>query len=158
MRQICWLKNIFSPLCCYWLCCFELLGDWMISTWLVTSADCTEYKVWRQCGQHSADWFTDGVTAFCGGGIFIKTRPVTTEGHLSAVTYRDEILQPAAVPYLHNLGPNSLLQEDGARLTEPGLSQTTVAVERMERPANSLDPTEHWWDQLPQSDRHNHAG
>lgn len=50
-----------------------------------------------------------------------KTRLVTTEGHLCALTYGDEILQPVATPHLYNLGPNPTLQDDSAPPpTEPG--------------------------------------
>lgn len=37
-----------------------------------------------------------------------KQRLVTTKGHPSAVTYWGKILQPVAIPYLHDLGPNPI--------------------------------------------------
>lgn len=33
-----------------------------------------------------------------------------------SITYPDKILQPVAIAYLHNLGPNPILQDDNAPL------------------------------------------
>lgn len=46
--------------------------------------------------------------------LFWETRLITTKGDLSAVTYRDKILQAVTIPYLHNLGLNPILQDDDA--------------------------------------------
>ena len=50
------------------------------------------------------------------GGISLrgKTNLVIIEGNLNALRYRDEILDPVAIPYLRNLGPNAILQDDNA--------------------------------------------
>ena len=42
--------------------------------------------------------------------------------------YRDEILQPVAIPYLHRLGANSILQDDNTRPHTAGLSETTCRI------------------------------
>lgn len=40
-----------------------------------------------------------------------ETGLATTEGHLNVMMYQ----QPVAVPYLHNLGSNPILQDDNAQ-------------------------------------------
>uniref|UniRef100_A0A3Q3H2U4 Tc1-like transposase DDE domain-containing protein n=1 Tax=Labrus bergylta TaxID=56723 RepID=A0A3Q3H2U4_9LABR len=51
------------------------------------------------------------VTAFGGGSVTL----VIIGGNLTADRYRDEILQPAEIPYLQSPGQNSFLQDDNAR-------------------------------------------
>uniref|UniRef100_A0A3Q0T115 Tc1-like transposase DDE domain-containing protein n=1 Tax=Amphilophus citrinellus TaxID=61819 RepID=A0A3Q0T115_AMPCI len=113
-------------------------------------------NVWRRCGECCADCYTDG-----GGGAMVwdgisltgKTRLVITGGNLSAEGHRGEILQPVALPYLHSLRLNSILQDDNARPPQSGFIRDylhNLGVKRMERSAFSpdLNPTEHLWDQL----------
>merc|ERR1711951_246843 len=79
-------------------------------------------KVWRGGREHYADCCTNRVTSFGGGSVMVwgsisltgKTRLVIIGGNLNAERYRDEILQPVAIPYLHSLGPNSILHDDNA--------------------------------------------
>lgn len=99
-----------------------------------------------------------------GGSIFIatKTRVVSIGGHLNAVTYQDETLQPVAIPDHHNVGANPTPQghPHGARVTTD--YPHNEAVERTGCPANSpdLSPSEHLWDHLRHAarDQHNHVG
>ncbi len=75
-------------------------------------------KVWQRPGERHADCCIDHVTAFGGGRISItgKTRLVLIDGNLNATRYRDEILQPVAIPYLRHMGVNSILQDDNASI------------------------------------------
>lgn len=46
-------------------------------------------------------------------------------GNPNAKGYQGEILQPAAIPFLHNLGPISILRDDNAR---PHRAETTSGI------------------------------
>ena len=118
-------------------------------------------EVWRRRGERYAVCCIDRVTSFGGGSVMVwggisltgKTRLVIIEGNLNAVRYGNEILEPVAIRYLQDLGPNSILQDDNtlphrARIITEYLQN--LGVERMEWPAVSpdLNPTEHLWHQL----------
>uniref|UniRef100_A0A8C5FEW1 Tc1-like transposase DDE domain-containing protein n=1 Tax=Gadus morhua TaxID=8049 RepID=A0A8C5FEW1_GADMO len=99
-------------------------------------------KVWRRCGERYADCCPDRTTYIGGGSVMVwggvsltgKTRLVIIGGNLNAERYGNEILQPVAIPYVHGLGPNSILQDDNARPHRAGNPD--------------LNPIEHLWDQL----------
>lgn len=81
-----------------------------------------------------------------------KTRPVIIGDNLNAERDQNEIPQRVAVPYLHSLGPNSVLQDENVCLHTTGFIGDYLQnlwVERMERPACSpdLSPIELLWDQ-----------
>uniref|UniRef100_A0A3Q3EI99 Tc1-like transposase DDE domain-containing protein n=1 Tax=Labrus bergylta TaxID=56723 RepID=A0A3Q3EI99_9LABR len=80
-------------------------------------------KVWRR----SRERYAECCNSFWWRLVFIG-------GNLNADRYRDEILQPVTIPYLHSLGPNSILQDE-----------YNLGVEKMEWPACSpdLNPIEH---------------
>src|SRR4029434_4038340 len=70
------------------------------------------------------------------------SQPCLFGGTLNAERYRDEILQPVAIPYLHSLGPNSILQDDNAHPHRAGFIRDylqNLGVERMDWPASSPD-------------------
>lgn len=86
-----------------------------------------------------------------------KTRLLTVERHLNAVTYQDETLKPVAIPNLHNPGPKPILRDGSAR---PHGARTIT-----EWPANrpDLNPAKHSRDQFgcpvrARADQHSHVG
>ena len=86
------------------------------------------------------------VRKFVFGGLFLCGNNVFW--YPQVLTIRCLILQLVAIPYLHSLGPNSILKDDNARPHRAGFirdSLQNVGVERMEWPASSpdLNPIEH---------------
>lgn len=83
--------------------------------------DC-RVKVWRRHAACYAHCCTASETAFVGGSVMVrcsitltgKTRFVVICSNFKAERYRDEILQPEAISYLHSLGLNSVFQDDNA--------------------------------------------
>ncbi len=74
-------------------------------------------------------------------------------GKLNATQYRDDILEHVTLPYLQNLDPKAILQDDNARPHRSWILDDflqTHGVERMQWPVVSpdLNPIKNLWDQL----------
>ena len=70
------------------------------------------------------------------GGISAvgKTLLIVIDGNMTAQRYRDEVLQPVALPYLRrNLGLNSVFQDDNTRPHRARIINEYLRDEGMER-------------------------
>ena len=74
--------------------------------------------------------------SWCGVGYLSRVKTdLIIEGNLTTVRYRDDILEPVAIPYLRNMAPNAILQDDNtchhrAQIIEEYLQN--LEVKRME--------------------------
>ena len=77
----------------------------------------------RGCSYHAVTavyaFIDEGVNAMrmIWGGITAQhcTNVIIVEGNLTGVRYRDEMMEPVVVPFLHQHGPRLTFQQDNAR-------------------------------------------
>ncbi len=114
-------------------------------------------SVWRSLGEGFADVNVVDNVAHCGGGVMVwagicygqQTQVHFIDGILNAQTYRDEILRPIVVAFIHD--HHLMLQHDNtrphvARIFTQFLEAENIPV--LAWPAYSQDmlPIEHVWD------------
>ncbi|KAL0168200.1 hypothetical protein M9458_036422, partial [Cirrhinus mrigala] len=109
-------------------------------------------RVWRRLGKRFADVSVVDRVAHCGGGVMVwagvcygqRTQVHFIDGILNAQRYRDEILRPIVVPFIHDHHDNA--RPHVARICTQFLEAENIPV----HPAYSPDmsPIEHVWDAL----------
>ena len=116
-------------------------------------------RVYRRRNEHFTSSCVQEVDSYCGGSVMMlavisndtKTELVHVPGNLTAVRYKDEILQPHLMHVVDR--QRELFQQDNprphtARLTRDYLEQNNINV--LPWPSKSLDlnPIGHIWDNL----------
>lgn len=126
-------------------------------------------RVYRRRGERLAPACIRQVVPFGGGGVMVwggicgenKTDLVIVQGNMNAVQYRDQVLQPVVLPFLHNQPQGTVFQHDNARphiarLTRDFLNHHNVHVLPWPACSPDMNPIEHLWDHLDRQIRRRH--
>lgn len=118
-------------------------------------------RVYRRRGERFADNTVMEADRFGGGSVMVwggitatqKTNLIIIAGNLTGQRYRDEILQPAVIPFLRQHGPGVTLQQDNARphtarIVQHFLAQNNVDVLPWPAKSPDMSPIEHVWDEM----------
>ncbi len=116
-------------------------------------------SVWRRVGKRFADVNVMDQVAHGGGGVMVwagicygqRTQVHYIDGILNAQRYRDEILRPIVVPFIH--GHHLMLQHDNAwphvaRICTQFLEAENIPVLAWPAYSPDMSPIEHVWDAL----------
>ncbi|KAL0164003.1 hypothetical protein M9458_039756, partial [Cirrhinus mrigala] len=116
-------------------------------------------RVWRRVGERFADVSVVDRVAHCGGGVMVwagvcygqGTQVHFIDGILNAQRYRDEILRPIVVPFIHD--QHLMLQHDNAqshvaRICTQFLEAENIPVHAWPAYLPDMSPIEHVWDAL----------
>ncbi len=116
-------------------------------------------RVWRCVGERFADVNVVDRVAHGGGGVMVwagicygqRTQLHFIDGILNAQRYRDEILRPIVVPFIHD--HHLMLQHDNARphvarICTQFLEAENIPVLAWSAYSPDMSPIEHVWDAL----------
>ncbi|KAL0185834.1 hypothetical protein M9458_017504 [Cirrhinus mrigala] len=142
---------------------------WRLALWRgVLFTDESQFSLYRADGRqrvwhHVGEWFADvnivDRVAHGGGGVMVlagicygqRTQVHFIDGILNAQRYRDEILRPIVVPFIHN--HHLMLQHDNARphvakICTQFLEAENIPVLAWAACSPDISPIEHVWDAL----------
>ncbi len=115
--------------------------------------------VWRRVGERFADVNITDRVAHRGGGVLVwagicyrqRTQVHFIDDILNAQRYRDEILRPIVVPFIHD--HDLMLQHDNARphvgrICTQFLEAENITVLAWPAYSTEMSPIEHVWDAL----------
>ncbi|KAL0177178.1 hypothetical protein M9458_026072 [Cirrhinus mrigala] len=113
-------------------------------------------RVWRRVVERFADFNVVDRVAHGGGGVMVwagvcyrrRTQVHCIDGILNAQRYRDEILRPIVVPFIHD--HHLMLQHDNARICTRFLEAEHIPVLAWPAYSPDMSPIEHVWDALDQ--------
>ena len=88
-----------------------------------------------------------------------RTQLKIVQGTLNAIKYRDDILDPIVLPFLHQRNFDHVFQHDRAichvaRICQEFLNQNHIRVLPWSALSPNLSPIEHLWDELGRGVRH----
>ncbi len=117
-------------------------------------------RVWRRVGERFADVNVVDRVAHGGGGVMVwagicygqRTQVYFIDGILNAQRYRDEILRPIVVPFLHDhhlmLQQHDNARPHVARICTQFLEAENIPVLAWPAYSPDMSPIEHVWDAL----------